>query len=160
MKVTVTTAGIEKLTARVSRVANFLRGGGMKAVMAEHGSLLIRQFQSNILSQTPGRVADLKDSYKERKLKKYGLVYPILYASGGLFNSMGMVVGRGKAREWTLSLVFKGRNRGVPRQVIGEAHLKGTATLPKRDFARVPRGFSSRVFESIRRELRRQRERE
>lgn len=152
IRVTVTSAAATRLKMRLTRAANFLGGQGVQRIMDEAAKDLVSAYQKQLLSFTPGAVPDLSDGYKEVKQKKHGLIYPILYATGGLFESMRMRAAL-KDAGWVFKLSFIGSNGGTPYDTIGNAHIEGTSRLPKRDFTKIPATWRKSLMATMRREV-------
>lgn len=152
MTVQLTSAGFERLGFKISRVANFLGGDGIKSVLNETGDDLVREFKKNIETFVPGEVVDLADSTKKQKLKKVGFMYPILRRSGKFIDSMRVRVTK-KSNQWGLELFFVGANGKTLNSIIGDAHLNGTGRMPKRDFTKISNEWKDRVWERIRSRL-------
>lgn len=156
IRVQIQTAGITKLAAKADRRLNFLGSGAVRAILQQSAGELVEAFQENIEAMTPGRVPDLKDSTKKKKLKKYGSVYPILKATHSMFNSMTAQVFAPRGNGWVIRVAFPGSDvDGGSNADKAKAHIEGTATLPKRDFTTIPRKWRTLLFQRIRAALRR-----
>ena len=111
--------GIKELELKFTNFNRFL-GEGYNRAMVEVGEYGTKTFRSHINSHktesgntfktmTPGRL-DLEPDYKERKLKKWGKVYPILRASDKMYNDikyfMGIAKGAWQSRKIQLAWGF------------------------------------------------------
>lgn len=153
MRVTVTTAGLDRLRAKVHKALHFLGEDGMRAVLKEEGKQLVEMYKRTIASYTPGPVQDITQETKRRKARDGFAVYPILRASGDMMNSMYHVV-RHAGGAWVLALGFRGTDRrGTPNAEKAKGHIEGTAHLPRRDFTVIPKGWSKHLTSQLRRKL-------
>ena len=138
----VTTVGLERLEAKVTRRVNFLGGPGMRAVFQEAARELLIEYKTQVETFTPGPVRDLKPATKVRKQREVGFIYPILRRTGDMLQSMVAKVHYTSA--WAIRVTFPGVNRkGTRNQVVAKAHIEGTARLPVRDFTKVSRAWGA-----------------
>lgn len=152
MKVRITTAGLEAISAKVSRAANFLSGSGMRAVLQQHGKMLVQEFRENIATFTPGPVPDIKPATKLQKQRGGFSVYPILVRTGDMVNSLySNVIKKGRT-SWRIALGFKGYNRSGSRNAdVALAHLRGGPHLPQRDFTTITDKWRDSLFAAMKR---------
>lgn len=149
-RVTITSGGIDRLRTQITRRANFLGSDGIVTVLAHQAKDLETIYRNKILTFTPGKVQDLSPVYAERKQKQHGLIYPILYASGKMFNALRIRVTKTRASGLLLTLDFPGNHKGVELNTIANAHINGEGNLPKRDFTQIPKSWTTALFNRIR----------
>lgn len=153
MSVRVTTNGLNRLRAKVSRAANFLGKGGINATLNHHGALLVESYRAKVQTFMPGPVEDLKEATKRSKMKGGFAVYPILKRTGDMLNSMYHTI-RNAGGVWSIAIGFRGVDRtGASNEVKALAHMEGTDVLPQRDFTQVPKGWLKKLSAEIRRNM-------
>lgn len=156
MNVTIQTVGLKRLAAKVDKRIYILSSTAMRQVLQEAGVDLVREFQSNIDAMTPGKVPDLKESTKKRKMKEVGFIYPILKRSGSMYDNMETKVVNSRTHGWTIQLRFAGQDpKGGVNRVKAEAHVAGRGHLPIRDFTTISRRWKTSLFQRIRDRMRR-----
>lgn len=149
-RVSVTTAGLDRLTDRITRRANFLGGTAMKALMTDAAKDLAKAYEAKIASFAPGPVQDLKDATKKQKQNQVGFIYPILMRSGYLVSSMRGIA-KVLSNGWTIAVDFPGTHPGgSANNTIAKAHIEGTERLPKRDFTAVPARWRDALLQRLR----------
>lgn len=156
MRFTLTVGGLERIATRFEQRANFLRSERMRALLVKQGDTLLKAFRKTIDSFMPGQAQDLKDATKKAKQRLYGRVYPILKATGELYDQMAMRVVLVTGRGWVMRIYWKGSRRSASENVkIAKIHIEGKGHMPQRDFTEVPHNFASKVFDAISDGLRR-----
>lgn len=156
MNVSIQTAGLLRLAAKVDRRVYALSSTVMRQVLQEAGADLVREFQGNINAMTPGKVPDLKEATKKRKMKEVGFVYPILKRSGSMYNSMEATVVNSRVNGWTIQIKFSGQDpKGGVNRLKAKAHIEGQGHLPERDFTSISRRWKTGLFQRIRDRMRR-----
>lgn len=148
IRVTIRSAGSERLLQRINNAANFLRTAGMRRVLNSYSGDVVKQFKQNIDEMTPGNVQDLKESTKKQKQAKYGRVYPILRATDLLYNGMKASVAN-TSDGWVIRITYPG-DRGRVAQV----HQDGEGNMPQRDFAKIPTALRRKLWADVRAALR------
>lgn len=149
----VTTLGLDRLHARITRRANFLSGIGLKDILRAAGDDLLKEFKKNIATFTPGPVRDLKPATKVQKQRQVGFIYPILHRTGDLIRSMHIRVVA--VRGLTLRLEFWGAHSGgTLNSKIAEVHITGQGVMPVRDFTKIPPSWVAKLKRNIREALR------
>lgn len=154
MKVTVRTAGLDRLIAKAKRKLDFLSSDGAREVMRKSGAELVTQFQRTINTFTPGPVKDLAPKTKVQKMRQVGRLYPILVRSGDLFRSMVPRVTR-KGTQWSITVMYKGRKPNITNARLAQIHITGEGRNPPRDFTSIPKNWRVNLFQRLRRELQR-----
>jgi hypothetical protein len=137
-------AGAQRLRAKMSNRVNFLGGDGVRKVLKTEGKALLAAFRQHANNLSPGDVPDLSESYKPQKRRAVGFIYPILRRTGEMLGSMYTNVIRDNG--WVIRVGFAGQHAGGGSNAdIARAHIEGRGRLPKRDFTKLPPGFSARV---------------
>lgn len=142
IKITIESAGSKRLIERINRAANFLGTAEMRRILNSHSEKVVKQFKANIDKMTPGSVPDLKKATKDRKLKKYGRVYPILRATNKMYNSMKGAAAHLRSG-WAIQVRFAG-DRGK----VAAAHQDGDG-VPRRDFTKIPASLRHELWDRI-----------
>ena len=156
IRVHITTAGLDKLGARMNNAANFLGRNGVRNVLRDAGALWVRAAKATIDSFAPGSVADLAASTKIQKQAEVGFIYPILRRTSEMYNSMGVtVLAPAGGNGWQIRLDMRGmRREGISNKTLAMLHATGSGNLPARDFFKRPAGFSRIIFDAVRSALR------
>ena len=151
----VTFEGIRKFERKFSQRINFLGERGMREFMKDVGAEVRDSYARRMASFTPGDVPDLTENYKPRKSKRFGRIYPILIASGAMLASLYSRVYRGPP--WKVRIGWAGQHEGGLRNAeLAAIHANGEGTAPKRDFTKLPPGWSKRWVKELSDRLRRQ----
>lgn len=150
--VTITTTGLDRLATKFTNRLNFLRGSGVRQLLESESVSLLEAVREQVETYTPGAMVDLKDATKKQKARAVGFVYPILKRYGDTLRAMQCVVSSpGGGSGWVVSIVFPGSHprSGVPFDRIVQAHVRGEGHNPKRDFLKLPPGWSPRFLDRL-----------
>lgn len=150
IQVHITGGGLKRLHTKLENQINFLGSGAVRSVLKEAADDLVSGIKDNIDSFTPGAVADLAPSTKKQKMRKFGRIYPVLKATGEMMESMYSYVRKKGVAGWAIGIRFK----GIRNKEVAQHHIDGGPNLPRRDFMKLPRGFSAGIIAQIRAGLR------
>lgn len=129
--------GVKELELKFSNFYRFL-GDEYNKAMVEVGKYGVTTFKRHINAHktesgrtykvmTPGRL-DLEPDYKERKLKKWGKVYPILRASDKMYSDIKYFTGIAKAAWQSRKIHLAWGFRTKRSEKIAGYHYRGIKT--------------------------------
>lgn len=150
--VKVTSQGIERLSAKISRAVNFLGAAGIRSVLRSAADDLEVEFRKRIDSFTPGDVPDLAESTKKQKAAR-GSIYPILRRTDRMYDALTCKVYYVNG-EWSIRLSFPGSSeKGIALSQIAQYHLDGTTKMPARNFTKISDHWKRNLIGQIRSQL-------